>query len=262
MTATVPRSGPSAGARRPERPAISLVVPTRNEAANVPPLVARTATAFEQMPWPWELLLVDDSDDDTPDRAGELAADGGPVRVLHRPPGRRPDGLSGAVQDGFAAAHGDVLVVMDADLQHPPEVLPDLVQPLMTGQADVAVASRYCAGAGPDASAGLDGPVRRLVSRACRWPAWAVRPRVRRVRDPLAGFFALRTEVIDGVALRPTGFKILLEILSRGRWRTVTEVPYRFERRAAGSSKAELKQGLVYLRHVGRLVRDRDDVEG
>ena len=67
-------------------------------------------------------------------------------------------------------------------------------------------------------------------------------------------YFALRTDVIDGVALRPTGFKILLEILSRGRWRTVTEVPYRFERREAGSSKAELKQGLVYLRHVGRLV--------
>ena len=92
MTATVPRSDPSTDAPLPERPAVSLVVPTRNEAANVPPLVARTATAFEQMPWPWELLLVDDSDDDTPQvLAGDASGCPVSVRLVHRPAGdRRP----------------------------------------------------------------------------------------------------------------------------------------------------------------------------
>jgi glycosyltransferase involved in cell wall biosynthesis len=252
VTLTSPASAPALT----EVPALSVVVPTRNEADNVEQLVTRTAAALEAGPWTWELLLVDDSDDDTPERARALACTGVPVRVLHRPLGERHDGLSGAVSSGFAAARGGMLAVMDADLQHPPEVLPELVSAVVGG-ADVAVASRYCAGAAPDASDGLDGAWRRWVSLLCRLPVWAVRPGLRSVKDPLAGFFVLRRSVLSGVELRPTGYKILLEVLVRGRWHRTVEVPYRFAPREAGSSKAELKQGLVFLRHVARLAGPR-----
>jgi dolichol-phosphate mannosyltransferase len=246
MTLTTPQSAVT----------LSVVVPTRNEAANVERLIARTAVTLDASPWSWELLLVDDSDDETPDLARTMARDGAPVRVLHREADDRAGGLSGAVSTGFDAAHGELLAVMDADLQHPPEVLSQLVSAILAG-ADVAVGSRYCAGASPGATDGLDGAWRRGVSRWCRIPVWLVRPRLRAVRDPLAGFFVVRRTVLSGVVLRPIGYKILLEVLARGRWSRTIEVPYRFAPREAGTSKAELKQGLVFLRHLARLVGPR-----
>lgn len=242
---------------RYDRPLLSLVVPTRNECDNVDRLLARTELALHDVPWGWELLLVDDSDDDTPQRAEAAAGRGHPVRVLHRPLGERRGGLSGAVLAGFRASRGDVLAVMDADLQHPPEVLPDLVAAVVVAGADVAVASRYCRGTTAQDAAGLEGRWRRLASRTLRWPAWLVRPGIRHVRDPLAGYFAFRRQVVDGVTLRPTGYKILLEILGRGHWQQVTEIPYTFAPRTAGTSKAELRQGAFFLQHVARLATDR-----
>ncbi|GAB2932705.1 hypothetical protein GCM10027047_31320 [Rhodococcus aerolatus] len=239
------------------RPDVTVVVPTRDEADNVDELVRRTSDALGGAALSWELLLVDDSDDDTPARARRHAAAGLPVRVLHREAGERVDGLSGAVTAGFAEAAGDVLAVMDADLQHPPELLADLVGAVVHGGADVSVGSRYCAGAAPDATAGLDGPWRLAVSQACRALVWVVRPGLWRVRDPLSGYFVLRRSVIDGTVLRPTGYKILLELLARGRWDRVVEVPYTFAARERGTSKSELKQGRIFLRHLVRLTVDR-----
>jgi mannose-6-phosphate isomerase-like protein (cupin superfamily) len=233
---------------------VTVVVPTRNEALNLRPLLDRTTAALDGVA-SWELLVVDDSDDDTPEVARTLGAETGLVRLHHRPAGERADGLSGAVLDGFAAARGEVIVVMDADLQHPPEVLPQLVEPTLDGRADVVVGSRYCAAAARDAGAGLDGPWRRAVSRAARWPVFLVRPRLARVSDPLGGFFALRREVLHDVELAPTGFKVLLEVLARGRWSRVLEVPYRFADREAGTSKADLRQGVAFGRHLARLLR-------
>lgn len=249
-----PRAAGSAETRPVTAAAVTIVVPTRNESANLRPLLERTAAALGDDA-DWELLIVDDSDDDTPAVARALGAETGRVRLHHRPAGRRTDGLSGAVLDGFAAARGDVVVVMDADLQHPPEVLPELLAPVLDGRADVAVASRYCAGAAPDAGAGLDGPWRRAVSHAARWPVYAVRPRLRGITDPLGGFFALRRDVLRDVELAPTGFKILLEVLARGRWQRVVEVPYRFAAREAGDSKADLRQGVQFGKHLLRLTR-------
>jgi mannose-6-phosphate isomerase-like protein (cupin superfamily) len=233
---------------------VTVVVPTRNEAPNLRPLLDRTEAALDGVA-SWELLVVDDSDDDTPEVARALGEETGLVRLHHRPAGERTDGLSGAVLDGFAAARGAVIVVMDADLQHPPEVLPELVAPTLDGRADIVVGSRYCADAAHDAGTGLDGPWRRAVSRAARWPVFLVRPRLARVRDPLGGFFALRREVLHDVELAPTGFKVLLEVLARGRWAHVLEVPYRFADREAGTSKADLRQGLAFGRHLARLLR-------
>lgn len=239
------------------RPHVTVIVPTRDEADNVDELVRRTHAALDGASLSWELLLVDDSDDDTPARARRHAAAGLPVRVLHRAAGERVDGLSGAVTAGFAEASGEVLAVMDADLQHPPELLAELVGAVVHGGADVSVGSRYCAGAEPNAAAGLDGPWRLAVSQVCRWLVWAVRPGLWRVRDPLSGYFVLRRSVIADTVLRPTGYKILLELLARGRWNRVVEVPYRFAARERGTSKSELRQGRIFLRHLLCLTVDR-----
>lgn len=235
--------------------ALSLVVPTRNEAPNVGPLVQRAALTLQPLAGDWELIFVDDSDDETPLVINELvAASACPLRLLHREPAERSGGLGGAVLAGFQIARGGVLAVMDADLQHPPEVLPRLVAPVLDGQADLSVGSRYC---GSGATAGLDGPWRRLVSSGCRTLAHLAVPASRQLDDPLSGLFAIRRGVIENVRLRPDGYKILLEVVARGNWDRVTNIGYDFAKRYAGNSKAGLREGLVFFRLLGRLTRAR-----
>lgn len=242
-------------ARRAAPGLVSIIVPTRNEAENVVELVERVHSALTASETEYEVVFVDDSDDGTAEVIESLAATV-PVRLLHRPLGERAGGLSGAVLAGFAIACGEVLVVMDADLQHPPERLPDVVSPLLDGY-DVAVATRYAPGGGNSGlGRGVAGVWRRAVSRGARRAAHITLPRIRGVSDPLGGYFAVRREVVDGVALRPTGFKILLEILARGRWSTVVEIPYRFSERAGGESKAGMAEGLRFGRHLLRLAAD------
>ncbi len=234
--------------------AISVVVPTRNEAANIHLLVERIAAAVAPLGEPWEVVFVDDSDDATPAEI-EDASRWYPVRLCHRPPEHRSGGLSGAVLEGFKAASGDVLIVMDGDLQHPPEALPALIHPVCRGIADLVVASRYM---GSGSTAGLDGPIRRVVSNWSRGVTRVVIARSQSVSDPLSGFFALRRSVVDGVELRPYGFKILLEIIARGRWSRLQEVPFVFADRMAGESKAGVSEGFRFARHLARLILPTD----
>jgi dolichol-phosphate mannosyltransferase len=233
---------------------LSVVVPTRNEALNVGPLAARLQAALSQTAGGWELIFVDDSDDNTPEVVGRLAdalGMGSPVRLVHRPRGMRSGGLGGAVSDGFAIARGRVVAVMDADLQHPPEVLPALIAPVLSGEADLVAGSRY-GWAGADA--GLSSPWRHLVSGGCRWLVHLSVPSSRPLQDPLSGLFALRRSLLDDVELRPAGYKILLEVTVRARPATVGNVGFNFGPRHAGRSKASLREGLVFLRHLARLV--------
>src|SRR5205085_680624 len=119
---------------------------------------------------------------------------------------------------------------------------------------DVVVASRYVPGG---SASGLDGPLRQLFSRGLRVLSKLAFPRrLRTISDPLGGFFLVRRSVVDGVALRPIGYKILLEILVRCPWQSSAEVPYAFQPRAAGTSKANLAQGLTFLEHLLTLVRE------
>lgn len=231
--------------------ALSVVVPTRNEALNVVVLAGRVTTALEPLPGGWELLFVDDSDDNTPEVVRALVSSGrANVRLLHRDRGARPGGLGGAVQEGFAQARGSVIAVMDADLQHPPEVLPALIEPVLSGNAELVAGSRY----GQDGeTAGLDGPWRRFVSWSCRWLARRFVPESRVLEDPLSGLFAFDRSVIEGVELRPDGYKILLEVAARGNWQTADNIPYTFAERNAGNSKAGLREGLIFLRHLAGL---------
>ena len=218
----------------------TVVVPTYNEADNVEPLVRRVCAALPEV----EIVFVDDaSKDGTADRVRALA-DRYPVRVIERTDER---GLSTAVLRGFREARTDVCVVIDADLSHPPEKVPDLVRAVEDG-AEVAVGSRYMAGGDID-----EWPLfRRFASKAGTALARPLTP----VSDPMAGFFCLRKSMLEGVELKPRGFKILLEILARCRVKKLAEVPIHFEDRAAGESKFSPKERNEFLRQIWTLYRD------
>ncbi|HLJ80911.1 MAG TPA: glycosyltransferase [Ktedonobacterales bacterium] len=228
------------------KPQLSLVVPTRNERESVASLVSRLAGALGALEY--EILFVDDSDDDTPEVVSQAAAADPTIRLLHREPAEREGGLSTAVVQGMRQAHGELIAILDGDLQHPPEALPGMVA--AAEDADIVVASRYIAGG---SSAGLDGWHRQIASRGSKLAAATLFRRARVCSDPMSGFFLIRREVIAGVDLRPIGFKILLEILVRGRWTRLSEVPYRFGEREDGASKASMEQGREYLRHLREL---------
>jgi dolichol-phosphate mannosyltransferase len=229
-----------------------VLVPTRNEAGNAEELLRRVSAALAGIQA--EILLVDDSDDETPGvvrlraRSGVAGACG--VKLVHRQPGPARNGLGGAVVDGLRCTTARWVCVMDADLQHPPEVIPLL---LATGEqhgADLVVASRYADG-GDGRGLSL---VRSAVSRASTLTAKMLFPRrLRDVSDPMSGFFIVRRDAVGGAGLRPLGFKILLELIVRQRDLRVMEVGFTFGSRYAGESKGSIREGLRYLRHLCRL---------
>lgn len=232
---------------------VTVVVPTYNEGPNVAELVRRLAAALgpdgegrRVAPGGVEVLFVDDSTDDTPAVVERVAATSAvPVRMIHR---EVPDGgLSGAVVAGLRAAAGERVVVMDGDLQHPPEMVPVLLATARETGADVVVASRYT---GKGDAGGLDGRYRRWVSKASGLMARSMFPvKLRDVSDPMTGFFVVRPGAVDVAGLRPRGFKILLEILARQRL-VVVEEPFVFGERFAGRSKATVANGLRYVQQL------------
>lgn len=229
---------------------VSIIVPTLNEAANVAPLCAALDQAMRAAGHArYEIVFVDDhSSDATADRARQLGGETeGRVRLLSRQ-GKRS--LSGAVIDGFASARGEVMVVMDADLQHPPEVVPRLLAAVADG-ADLAVASRYACGGDSDL-----GWLRNLFSRACTLLVRLCLGRKFHVSDPLSGFFALRRSVVANRRLAGSGFKILMEVLACGQYREVREVPFRFLQRERGQSKLGLRTALRDLLGLARAARE------
>jgi dolichol-phosphate mannosyltransferase len=226
---------------------LSIIVPTYNEAPNVAELVRRVTAETHGIDA--EIVFVDDSTDATPDVVREVAASAGmPVRLIHRD--RRRGGLGGAVLDGIAAAEADVCLVMDGDLQHPPEEIRDIYARFAQGDVDVVVASRY---AGDGTSSGLADRTRVLVSKASTALTRAMFPiRLKNVSDPMTGFFLIDRRSVDTATLKPRGFKILLEILARQNLR-VAEVPFDFAGRHAGESKASMRQGLHFLTQLTAL---------
>ncbi len=222
-------------------PQVTVVVPTFNEAPNVAELVRRVGEATRGLSA--ELLFVDDSSDDTAQEVLRVAPHAElPVRVIHRdvPTG----GLGGAVLEGLRASSAPFVLVMDGDLQHPPELIPAMLARAVEPDVDVVVASRYV---GEGSSAGLANVVRQAVSSTSTAVTRAMFPvRLRDCSDPMTGFFVVRRAAVDVEALRPRGFKILLEILARHPMRVV-EVPFVFGARFAGESKANLAQGLHFL---------------
>jgi dolichol-phosphate mannosyltransferase len=231
-------------------PLVSVVVPTRDEAGNVRAVWERTRAALGGCRF--EMCFVDDSDDATPEVLLELSRETALVRTMLRQGADRDGGLSTAVVAGLRMAHGHFVCVMDADLQHPPEVIPLLLAEAERG-ADLVVASRYAVGG---SRRGLRGGTRQLVSRAATVLARLLFREARLSADPLSGFFLCRRSLIDGIEFRPVGFKILLELLVCVPGLRVVDVPLVQAERASGRSKATLRQGLLYLGHVRSLFLD------
>jgi dolichol-phosphate mannosyltransferase len=231
-------------------PDLSLVIPTFNERENVVPLLEELEAALDGVSW--QAVFVDDSTDGTDELLAEIAAGDARVRLIHRLENR--GGLAGAVVEGLAEAQGSYVCVIDADLQHPPSRILELLDRARTDGADVVIASRYVDGGSPG---GLDGPMRRFFSNGLKLLSKTLFPRrLRGVTDPLGGYFVIRRGLVQAIQLRPLGYKILLEILIRCPWRALAEVPYRFEPRRHGQSKADLRQGVRFLRHLSLLVWD------
>lgn len=204
---------------------------------------------------PAEVIFVDDSDDDTPrtvdEATGTYAGGSTDVMLVHRSGAERQGGLSGAVVSGFRAARAPWVVVMDADLQHPPEIVPELLRAAVESDADLVVGSRYVGDGDAD---GLSSWMRSVVSIGSGRMAKAFFPRrLENISDPMSGLFLVRRDALDLDSFNPIGFKILLELAVRLAPLKVVEVPFVFAERHAGESKASLQEGLRFARHLVRL---------
>ena len=220
---------------------ISVILPTYNEADNIRRIIPAITKVFRDEAMEGEVIVVDDN---SPDGTASIAlnlAGSYPVKVHVRKSGR---GLSRAVIEGLGLARGEICVIMDADLSHPVEKIPDMIQPILEGKCDATVGSRYVVGGGAQ-----NWPLlRRIVSKGAGLLAKGVTV----LSDPTSGFMAVRRSVLDGVTLDPLGWKIVLEVVVKTRAR-VLDVPIIFADREEGESKLGLKAQVDYLRHLGRL---------
>lgn len=227
---------------------LSLVIPTYNECENINKILKVLSELLDgAIPRKYELIVVDDN---SPDRTWELATALIPeypqLRVMRREHER---GLSSAVIRGWQAAQGQVLGVIDGDLQHPPHILVEMLNAIEQG-TDLAAASRHVEGGGVSSWSF----VRRFLSRGAQLIGLVLLPRVLgRVSDPMSGYFMVRRSCITSCVLNPVGYKILIEVLARGNVRQIAEIGYVFQERHEGNSKVTWKQYIDYLHHLIRL---------
>jgi dolichol-phosphate mannosyltransferase len=238
-----PITSPASASYSGRRGLVSVIIPTYREADNLPLLVPQITTALRS--WPHEIIVVDDDSNDGTDQAvSTLREEGHAVHLIVRTDQR---GLSSAVLRGFFEAKGHVLVCMDADLSHPTEILPRMIETLEKDQAEFIIGSRYVTGGSTGAEWSW---FRRLNSSVATLMA---RPFCR-ANDPLAGFFALPRAVLDRAeALSPIGYKIGLELIVKGGCSRIVELPIHFSERRFGRSKLGLRDQMNYLRHLKQL---------
>jgi len=229
-------------------PAASIIVPTFREAANLETLIERCFQATQSASIQAELIIVDDNSNDGTEAVIEKFVERYPVKLIIRK-GKR--GLATAVLTGFSHAAGDKFVVLDADLQHPPEMIPALLLALDKNQCDFALGSRYAQGGGIEESWPW---YRRLTSRVATLLANPLAP----LADPMSGFFAIKRKTWENAAhLNPLGYKIALELYVKGRCTKPTEIPIHFATRQAGESKLTFSQQIQYARHLLGLFKFR-----
>ena len=226
-----------------KNPSVSIVIPTYKEAGNVKPLIESIHRAMQGVNCKYEIVIVDDNSRDGIKNAVSMFSKRFPVRIKVRTAGRD---LSASVVDGLKISTGDILVVMDADLSHPPDRLPDLIAPIIENRCDMCMGSRFIKGAHIEGF-GVFRKMNAAVSRAL------ARPFVK-VTDPMSGFFAFRKEMItDCGTLSPIGFKIALELLVKSGTERIVEIPIIFGKRYAGKGKLSICQQFKYLWHLFRL---------
>lgn len=232
------------------REKLALIIPTLREAENVSGLLDQLRSVLAPLKIHYELIVVDDdSQDGTEEIVSSIASIDPRVRLLVR---RGERGLSGAILDGWQNTDATILGVMDADLQHPPELLPALIGSIRAGH-DLVIGSRYVAG-GRVRDWSL---ARKLLSAAAVWVTWPIQRSGLFAKDPMAGFFLVRRECVEHVPFQRAGFKLLLEILVRGQIRSVEEIPIVFGLRRRGTSKANVKVAIDYARLLVRLYCNR-----
>lgn len=231
---------------------LSIIIPSYNERDNIRPLVERIDSAL--MGVNHEIFFVDDSTDDTPMVLQQVSYEKPHVKFVHR---ENEKGLATAVLLGFRLADGDYLACMDADLQHPPEILLPMYVAMQTG-ADMVIPSRLIPG-------GDDGGLnwyRKLISGTARAIGQLTLPCLRMISDPTSGLFMFRKEIIRNADMRPVGWKIMVEVLATARYSKVIEIPYTFAQREHGESKIDSKATIQYLQQCKdlrkRYVRNDD----
>ena len=223
---------------------ISIVVPIYREAANLPLLAEAIDEALADFADDYELLFIDDDSQDGSEGICAELSERFPARIVVRK-GQR--GLATAVIHGIALSSGDIVVVMDADLSHPPNAIPSMVERLRQGESDFVLGSRYVEGGSIRDGWSL---FRKLNSIIASFLARPLCP----LNDPMSGFFAFRrADMPTACRLSPIGYKIALEIFVKGDFNDPSEVPIHFADRQHGESKLSLKEQLNFLRHVGRL---------
>lgn len=229
---------------------VTVIIPTYNERDNIVPLLSRVHKALQG--YSYEILFVDDNSSDGTAQAIIALRETYPIRLIVRNEER---GLASAVLAGFKEAKGEIIGSINADLQHPPEVLTWLMKDIENG-SDIAIASRYITGGGcEDWSLG-----RRIVSRVATLLAHLFLPFTRGISDPLSGCYLLRNRIIPYASLKPTDFKLLLEILSKVDTCKITEVPYIFIPREKGESKLALGNYILYMAHLLKLMWERGEL--
>ena len=227
---------------------ISIVLPTYEEAQNLPHVTKAIADAFVGRDWRYEILFVDDDSQDGSEEICAKLAESYPVRVVVRK-GER--GLATAVIHGIEVAAGDVVVVMDADLSHPASAIPEMVDRVHSGQSDFVLGSRYVEGGTIHGDWSLFRKLNSII------PSLLAKP-LCHLKDPMSGFFAIRrSDMPDSSLLSPIGYKVALEIFVKGNFQRASEVPIDFADRQYGESKLSLKEQLNFLRHLARLYAHR-----
>lgn len=218
---------------------ISIIIPTFNEAQNLTILIPRIFEIMNQNGLKAQVIVVDDN---SPDGTWEIAqnlAHSFNLKLVRRFDER---GLSSAVLEGFRHAQGEILTVMDADLSHPPEKIPEMVKLIEAGFADMVIGSRYVEGG----EFKNWPPFRRFISKCATGMAKIVCD----IKDPITGFFSLKKKILNGIELNPKGFKISLEILVRCNLKKVIEIPITFTDRKFGESKLNQRVILDYIFHL------------
>jgi len=228
---------------------LSIVIPTRNEAGNIEPLLSRIQQAMRGIST--EVIFVDDSTDNTPEVIKNLQYSYSlEIKLITRLPEQRKNGLGGAVVEGFKSAQSPWVCVIDADLQHPPESIPQVLRQAEKTQSDIVIGSRLAPG-GDSTSLGLS---RNIISHTFAWTTRLTFPeRLLKITDPLSGFFITRRAALNLDELRPDGFKILLEIMVKNPKLVISEIPIQFGHRHAGESKASVTETIRLFRGLYRL---------
>lgn len=226
---------------------VSVIIPTFNESENICSVLKSIKEYLSKTNF--EAIVVDD---DSPDGTGKIVeeyaktARDESISIIHR---KEKSGLSSAILDGLKKASGEMIVVMDSDLSHPPQIIPRMLETLKKTQCDIVVASRYVSGGAIHGWPFKRKLISKIATKIAKTGLGVS------AKDPMSGFFAFRRKITDGMKFDGIGYKILLEMLVKTKGAKVEEIPYTFTDRKFGSSKLDVATIFDYCKSVWRLYR-------